>query len=133
MYATKYLRLLLFVVIIIQGCNFSDSTTELGDGYFYRNEGSTIKDILCKVPEGGQIPSNILDFAYNDEFIIAKQTPQIPQDPLYDKTYEYINGTNVFYYWLIIKKDHSVLGPFDLISFTEERDKYKIPKNMILR
>jgi len=117
-------------MLILQGCNFSDSTENLGDGFFYRNEGGDIKDILCEKPKGGQIPSTVVDFAYNNEFIIAKQKPKLPQDILYDKNYNYKLGADFTYYWLIVKDKHIVLGPFDEREFMEERKKYKIPEKL---
>lgn len=35
--------------LFIQSC-ISDSIKNLGNGYFYRDEGENIKDILCQIP-----------------------------------------------------------------------------------
>ena len=80
--------------LFIQSC-ISDSIKNLGNGYFYRDEGENIKDILCQNSNGGEIPSTVLDYIYNDEYIIAKQKPKYPQEPLYKRKYEY--GTNDSY------------------------------------
>ena len=48
--------------LLIQGCT-PDYTKDLGEGYFYRDEGGNIKDILCEKPNGGEIPATILDYA----------------------------------------------------------------------
>ena len=128
--------LLIFVcgiVFLIQSCNLSDATKNLGEGYFYRNEGSEIKDILCEQPEGGFIPSTILNFKYNKDFIVAKQKPKIPQDPLYDLNIKYGNGTDGIYYWIIIKKENLVLGPLELDEFKKEANKYDVPSKMTLK
>jgi hypothetical protein len=104
----------------------------LGKGYFYRNEGSEIKDILCERPDGGFIPSTILDFEYNKDFVVAKQKPKIPQDPLYDVSIKYENGTDRIYYWIIIKKEDLVLGPLELEEFKKEANKYSLPSELIM-
>ena len=63
----------------------------------------TVKDILCKKANGGEIPATVTNFDFNDEFIIAKQKPKLPQDPLYDNNYKYNRGDKEYYYWIIIK------------------------------
>lgn len=129
----KYYYLLIIIMMIAICSCTSDYTKDLGNGYFYRHEGYPLNDILCEKVGGGQIPATVVDYAYNDKFIIAKQKPRIPQDSMYDKTYEYKNGANVFYYWLIVKEEHIVLGPLDIDSFEKERVKYKIPKELRLK
>lgn len=121
-----------FVIVSLIGCNNSDNVVDLGDGYFYRNEGGMIKDILSEISENGEIPSTVLDYSYDNNFIIAKQKPKIPQDPLYSKKINYKLGLNREYYWVIQKKQSIVIGP---LSFDEYRDIFrlkKIPKKLYL-
>lgn len=122
-----------FITLILQSCNFSDSSEPLGSGYFYRNEGREVKDILCKKANGGEIPATVVEYAYDDDFIIAKQKPKLPQDPLYDKEYQYTKGNMEFYYWLIIKENNLVLGPYDLEEFNNQMRNYKIPNELKLK
>jgi len=111
------------IILLLQSCNLSDSTQSIGNGYFYRNEGVSIKDILCEKAEGGFIPSTIVEFAYDKYFIVAKQKPEISQDPLYDLDIEYNRGKDEIYYWIIIKKEHIVLGPLSFTEFIEQKKK----------
>jgi len=104
----------------------------LGGDYFFRGEGGLLNDILCRKPNGGVIPATVLDYDYDNEFIIAKQKPKLPQDPLYEKEYIYKNGCDKVYYWLIIKSDNFVLVPFDFEEFKLFRNKYKVSDNLIL-
>ena len=78
-------------------------------------------------------PSTVIDFECNKEFIVAKQKPKIPQDPLYDLIIKYNKGTDRFYYWIIVKDDRKVLGPLDFEEFKNEADRYNLPLEMIIK
>ena len=121
---------MIFSVALILQCCTSDYTENLGGGYFFRNEGGDIKDILCKKPKGGEIPSTVIAFDYDKNFIIAKQRPKLPQDILYEKNYNYELGVDTTYFWLIIKKSHLVLGPLNEKEFREVRERYEIPESL---
>jgi len=127
----KYI-MILSVVLMLQCCT-NDYIENLGEGYFYRNEGGDLKDILSKKPLGGQIPSTVIDFNYNKNFIIAKQHPKLPQDILYDKEHNYELGTDTIYYWLIIKKKNIVLGPLKNKEFIKVRKLHKVPESLKLK
>lgn len=119
--------------LLLQSCNFSDRTENLGNDYFYRNEGELVKDILCKKAKGGEIPATVISYNFDDDFIIAKQKPKLPQDPLYDKDYKYNRGDNEFYYWLIVKNEKLALGPLNLDEFNILKDKYKLSDKLMLK
>ena len=121
---------MIFCIALILQCCTSDYTENLGGGYFFRNEGGDIKDILCKKPKGGEIPSTVIAFDYDKNFIIAKQRPKLPQDILYEKNYNYELGVDTTYFWLIIKKSHLVLGPLNEKEFREVRERYEIPESL---
>lgn len=121
---------MIFCVALILQCCTSDYTENLGGGYFFRNEGGDIKDILCKKPKGGEIPSTVIAFDYDKNFIIAKQRPKLSQDILYEKNYNYELGVDTTYFWLIIKKSHLVLGPLNEKEFREVRERYEIPESL---
>jgi hypothetical protein len=92
-------------------------------GYFYLDES---KAIYHEYPDKyGQIPPEIISFDYDENFIIAKQKPKIPLSIMY-KDYNYNNGYYVFYYWLIVKKEHNVFGPLDENQFSKIKEKYSI-------
>jgi len=121
---------MIFCVVLILQCCTSDYTKNLGGGYFFRNEGGDLKDILCKEPKGGEIPSTVIAFDYDKNFIIAKQRPKLSQDILYEKNYNYELGVDTTYFWLIIKKSHLVLGPLNEKEFREVRERYEIPESL---
>src|SRR5688572_16695642 len=66
----------------------SDNTEELSGNYFYRDEGSNVKDILCHSPNQQEIYSKVLDYAYDSDFIV------IVQQPIYDE-YKAMIGFNL--------------------------------------
>jgi len=123
----KYFKLILFLIIFsLNNCS-SDYTENLGNGYFFVGEGSPLNKILNEKSNRGQVPENVISYDYNKDFIIAKQKPDLPQSILYEKKYEYKYGANEFYYWLIVKDEYLVLGPFNLSEFNEVRQKYMVP------
>lgn len=124
---------MVFCVALILQCCTSDYTENLGGGYFFRNEGGDLKDILSKEPKGGEIPSTVIAFDYDKNFIIAKQRPKLPQDILYEKNYNYELGADTTYFWLIIKESHLVLGPLKEKEFREVRERYEIPESLKLK
>ncbi|MDA3910503.1 MAG: hypothetical protein PF448_03995 [Bacteroidales bacterium] len=120
------------IILLIQSCNLSDISKNLGNRYFYRNEGGDIKDILCERPAGAFIPATILEYDYNRYYIIANQKPKIPQDPLYDAEFEYKNGADAVYYWIIIKKKDIVLGPMTKDEYMSARKEYNVSEKLKL-
>jgi adenine/guanine phosphoribosyltransferase-like PRPP-binding protein len=128
---TIYFSTIFFITTILSSCS-SDYTKNLGDDYFYRFEASDLRDIHCERANGGQIPADVVAYDFDDNFIIAKQKPKLPQDPLYGKDYKYSKGGKEFYYWLIVKKSDVVLGPLSFEAFNNSRIKYKVPRNIML-
>ena len=126
-----YVSAILCITFMVQSCS-SDYTKNLGNGYFYRFEGGEMNDIFNKKANGGQIPANVVSYDFDDDFIIAKQKPKLPQDPLYEKDYKYIKGDKEYYYWLIVKESNLVLGPLNFEEFNSSRIKYKVPNNIML-
>lgn len=127
---SRFLFILYCFILFTQGCT-SDHVKKIGGGYFYRDEGGDIKDILCEKLNGGEIPATVLDFAYDNKFIIAKQSPKFPQNILYRKEYKYKTDENVFY-WIILKNDNITLGPLSMQEYMTMRSKYKIPDKLIV-
>ena len=49
---------------------------------------------------------------------------------MYEKRYNYELGADTTYFWLIIKKNHLVLGPLIENEYREARARYKIPESL---
>lgn len=132
------IKIIFFVVIapltclMFQAC--SDYSTKLGDGYTFVHEGGNWNYIFHEFPtEGGEIPPNIISFDYDKCFIIAKQKP-MPFQYGYETAEEYANRTDAIAlcYWLIIKKEHKLLGPMDYDSLCQLKKQYKVSDKLIL-
>jgi len=68
----------------------------------------------------------------DDSFVIAKQKPKLPPDPLYTRVYKYEKNDPEFYYWLIRKNEDVILGPYQFEEFNDVRSRYKVPTNLKL-
>ena len=113
--------ILLFVGFLIFTTIFYDNTKKLSGGYTYYPDNH---HILGKI----DIPPDVISYNYNKDFIIVKQSPTEIQDAIYDKmNYNYENGRNNIYYWLIIHQQELVLGPMDSITYEKARIKYEVP------
>jgi hypothetical protein len=72
--------LILTIVFLFNGCNEThsingDYVKELSGEYFYRSEGAEMNDIISHLPNRKEIYSNVLDYNYDSDFIIATQQP----------------------------------------------------------
>jgi len=117
--------------LLLFSCNLSDVTKELSGDYFLRIEGKGVNDILSH-SENNEIPSDVLRYGYNENFIIAEQKPNSIQDALYSKKYEYTSGINSLYYWIIVHNKKTVFGPMNKTEFEKARIEEKVPNDLKL-
>ena len=122
---------LLFAALSLLGSACADRTESLGDGYFFRDEGSTVRDILSRRTAGGEVPATVTAYVYDDRFILAQQRPDLPPDPLYKATYNYPDPDRD-YFWIIDKRDDSQTGPLSFREYEAARDRYGVPDNLVL-
>lgn len=90
--------------------------------------------IVNSTGECGGVPSTVLEYNHDKRFIVAVQKP-IENDPnvlLYECEYKYIGGYDTVYYWIILKDNKKVIGPLLKGEFLEAREKYNVPKYLIL-
>lgn len=87
----SFLVLCIYILLLLLSCT-SDVIKDLGDGYFLREEGADVKDILCEKPNGKEIPAGVIAYDFEENFIIAIQKPKLPHVPIYDKQYNYKRG-----------------------------------------
>jgi len=132
----KYLKIIFLIIGAILLLSifslFWTDNKKMGKGYVYYadNKMITSSDGLY-----GEIPSVVLSFDYDNNFIIAEQKP-LENDPnalLYDFEYKYLEGYNTNYYWLIIKKEKKVIGPMNKEEFMKQRNKYNVPEKLTLK
>lgn len=131
-----YKKIIIIIIgVILLLSIFSILSTDnirLGYGYIYYSDNKMISS-----SDGlfGEIPSIIVDYAYDDNFIIAVQKP-LENDPnvlLHDFEYKYNEGYNTNYYWIIIKKEKKVIGPINKHEFIIEKNEYNIPEKLTLK
>lgn len=118
--------IVLFFVYIF--CSCSDYSKKLGNGYTFIHEGGNNNYIFHEYPSiGGEIPPNIIAFDHDKHFIIVKQKP-MPFQYGYETAQKYANRTDTiaFCYWLIVKNEKKVLGPFDYKNFWKHKKKYHV-------
>jgi hypothetical protein len=123
----------LLILNIALFCNCSDKTINLGSDYFLRIEGKGTNDILSRSPIDGSIPCDVLMYDFNSDFIIAKQKPNKITSPMYEREFEYKNGRDSNYYWIIGHNPKIFVGPLNEVEYLGAREKYKIPKDLILK
>lgn len=121
---------LLFLISLFCGCNFTDYTEDLGNGYIFGHESIDLNFILGK---GGAIPADVIAWGYNEDFIIAKQKPEKKDPPYYfEEKWVYPLGRDTTYYWVIIKQKHEVLGPLNYDGFEQVKKDYHIPETLTM-
>lgn len=120
----------LFLICIVW-CSCSDVVVDLRNGYFYRNEGDEIKDIHSEKGDR-EIPATVTAYAFDDEFILARQKPKLPADPLYNEQPVYVNGPEHDYYWIIDHKQETIWGPLDEQEYLRTRSLAGVPSELTL-
>lgn len=107
-----------FIAIIFCSCNFSsDYSKDLSNECFLRYEGKELCDILCNSSTESEIPANIIKYYYDENYILAIQKPKKNPDVLYNKEYNYPNGLDSVYYWIVINKQNKFIGPLNKNDF----------------
>lgn len=123
-------EIVLFLCLLV---SCSDATKELGGSYFLRIEGESTNEILNHEPNKNGVPPAVLKYNFNDSFIIAEQKPNKFNDVMHDDSIVYRNGRKALYYWIILKHKNKLVGPMNEVEFKEARNKYKVPKDLVLQ
>lgn len=130
---TKYqyliLRCLIIILLILifklDRCDYCDYVEYFGNGYWYMDEGGDSKAIFGSKALSPKIPSTVIEYKYDNDYIVAKQKPKLPQDILYDVNYIYKDGIDTFY-WIISAKNYFGLGPLDRQEYETAMRKYGV-------
>lgn len=119
-------RIILFALLI--SCS-SDTTHDLSEGYFLILEGRGANLIASGSAKTREIPSDVVSYNFNDQFIIAKQKPSPTDNVIFTPTI-YKEGRDMIYYWLIVHDRKLVLGPMNEQEFNYARHLYKVPNTL---
>lgn len=116
----RNLYILLFVCPIFSACG--DSTRELSGGYYYYSESSTDQVIVSHGWKAGDpyIPCNVVDYDWDDHYIIAKQ---IPVETCFwsKETMDSELPRKGEYFWIIDAKNKKFYGPLGKVDFEKKR------------
>jgi hypothetical protein len=123
----RYVFISLLGVLMI-GCT-SDSGKELGEGYVLVLEGKGVDHIYNEDPQWGGVPYGVIQYAYDDKFIIALQQPRKFDDVIDPRELDYKHGRDTTYFWVISKVDHTLFGPLDKRELEERREQLGIPRD----
>ena len=122
--ATIRSSLSLLIIMSLTAILFScdNGSVELGSHYRYYTEHQYISGhqigilypyIIKHQPKRKDIPPIVIDYKYDNDYILVKQKPKIPLEQIYYDFNEIIYplGLDTTYYWIIDKKTGEVTGP----------------------
>lgn len=98
-------------------------TVKFSRDFYYDYESSSIfgKENLV------DIPPNIVNYAYDKNFVIVKQQPVLVYiDYDYNQDYSYKAGLDESYYWLVSLAEKNVYGPLLYDEFETLCKKYEV-------
>lgn len=126
----KSFWLLISLVISLTTFLFScdNNYIDLGAHYKYDTEHQYISGhqiglfypyIIKHQPKRRDIPPTVIDYEYDNDYILAKQSPKIPLEQIYYDFNDivYPLGLDTTYYWIIEKKTGEVVGPLSYYEF----------------
>ncbi len=102
---------IIFIIYVI-ATFIMPSTENLGEGYFFDSEAKIIYSTNTNI----SINPCIVDYKYNQQYIIVKQ--QLPKynNVIYNEVI-YPNNIDSVFYYVINKQKHLMQGPLDATSF----------------
>lgn len=131
--STNFSRIfsLLAGIFSLLAISCSSNNDDLGSGYYYHNDGGRAKSIIKKELKRG-ICGEIIAYDYNHDFIVAAQRPYENYCPYDSYVEDFANGMDTTYFWLIVKNEDMILGPYELSKFKEITEKYQVPLGLPL-
>lgn len=118
-----------FACVLCASC--SDLAVNLSEDYVYRDEGGDTKEIFSE-RGGREIPATVVAYNYDDDFILARQNPKIPGDPLYSREPDYTLGENYLYFWIVSHAHDSIWGPMSEEEYMRARAVLGVPADLVL-
>ncbi len=117
----KFFGILFFIIFICLFFPNGENNIDLGDGYKYLSESE------CVVGKY-DIPSYIEECWYNNQYIIAKQTPNgYLIDPIFNvEGIQFSQGLDAKYYWIIDKINNIRYVGLTEFEFTNKLDSLNI-------
>jgi hypothetical protein len=111
-----------------------DYTVELSGNYYWIHESNDQQVIANHYHHEGDkfIPCTVIDYDYNNSFIIAAQKPQV------NCFFDGLNYNIKYYpdpieFWIISHKDSTIYGPLNLTDFLKKRNELGVPEKLKLK
>ena len=120
------LSIMMFLTAILFSCD--NKSIDLGSHFIYNTEHQYISGhqigilyplIIKHQPNRKDIPPIVMDYKYDNDYILVKQKPKIPLEQIYYDYNEiiYPSGLDTTYYWIIEKKQVKLWVHYYIKSF----------------
>ena len=117
---------MMFLTAILFSCD--NKSIDLGSHFIYDTEHQYISGhqigilyslIIKHQPNRKDIPPIVMDYKYDNDYILVKQKPKIPLEQIYYDYNEiiYPSGLDTTYYWIIEKKQVKLWVHYYIKSF----------------
>ena len=117
---------MMFLTAILFSCD--NKSIDLGSHFIYDTEHKYISGhqigilyplIIKHQPNRKDIPPIVMDYKYDNDYILVKQKPKIPLEQIYYDYNEiiYPSGLDTTYYWIIEKKQVKLWVHYYIKSF----------------
>lgn len=127
----KIIMLVLSIVLFTScGGGVSDYTEELPRGYQFVSESKNQSFIYGKNQQ--YIPCNVISYTFNSDYILVYQRPSEPCIHT-EATGIKIANIDVVQFWIIDVQKESLMGPFTLSEFLNQRKKTGVPDELELK
>lgn len=133
----KVLFILIFIIVIISVVNMVFPKNDiyrnhyLGSGFYYHSEQKHIvvdRSSKFNASAAFDIPPVVEKFDFDNKYIVAIQKPRQYDEALYHlpNADMYLQGRDTLYYWIIVKKTHTVFGPMTAEEYSCFSDSLRI-------
>jgi hypothetical protein len=119
------------IILGVSGC---DESVDLGGGYIYMSDGSVDyiyhkAEYLSKSYYEKLIPCYVLDFNYDESFIIAVQ---VPSSSCYmgSERKDALESGYDYNLWIAVKETNQTIGPLSYNEYQSKRIDLNVPEEL---
>ena len=121
--------IIILLIIIFPGCaGLADYGYNIVNGYKLNYNNSSDVRVILENYSGYEeycLPTKIVEIAWNDRYIIAKQYELVDRNEYKGDTYK-IPDKNKVNYWILDSLEKERYGPYTLDEFNEQLEFYNI-------
>jgi hypothetical protein len=120
-------RFFIILFVLFYACGaLSDYVEKLPGNYYFIFESQYNQTITG---HGSIIPTVVISYSYNDNYILAAQRTDLTKDSNVDG----VNNVDVVQFWIIDVKKETLYGPFKIAEYLEKRKILNIPGKLKLK